>query len=30
VDATYIDGLLQIRMAKLPVDRIRKIDVHNG
>jgi HSP20 family protein len=30
VDATYIDGLLQIRMAKLPVDTTRKIHVHNG
>ncbi|PKN60963.1 MAG: heat-shock protein Hsp20 [Deltaproteobacteria bacterium HGW-Deltaproteobacteria-11] len=30
VDATYIDGLLQIRMAKLPLEKIRKIYVQNG
>jgi len=30
VDATYIDGLLQIRMAKLPLDKTRKIHVQNG
>ncbi|MCX5858068.1 MAG: Hsp20/alpha crystallin family protein [Deltaproteobacteria bacterium] len=30
VDATYIDGLLQIRMTKLPVDKTRKIPVQNG
>ncbi len=30
VDATYIDGLLQIRMAKLPLDKIRKINIQNG
>jgi HSP20 family protein len=30
VDATYIDGLLQIRMAKLPLEKIRKIQVQNG
>jgi len=29
-DATYIDGLLQIRMAKLPLDTTRKIYVQNG
>jgi HSP20 family protein len=30
VDATYVDGLLQIRMPKLPVDVKRKIHVQNG
>lgn len=30
VDATYIDGLLQIRMMKLPVDIKRQIHVQNG
>jgi HSP20 family molecular chaperone IbpA len=30
VDATYTDGLLQIRMAKLPLDKTRKIPVQNG
>jgi HSP20 family protein len=30
VDATYVDGLLQIRMAKLPLDEIRRIHVQNG
>lgn len=30
VDATYVDGLLQIRMAKLPADTKRKIHVQNG
>lgn len=30
VDATYVDGLLQIRMTKLPVDITRKIHVQNG
>jgi len=30
VDATYIDGLLQIRMGKLPLDKIRKIQIQNG
>jgi len=30
VDATYIDGLLQIRMAKLPLDITRKIRIQNG
>jgi HSP20 family protein len=30
VDATYVDGLLQIRMTKLPVDTTRKIHVQNG
>lgn len=30
VDATYVDGLLQIRMAKLPLEKIRKIHVQNG
>jgi HSP20 family protein len=30
VDATYADGLLQIRMTKLPVDKKRKIPVQNG
>jgi HSP20 family protein len=30
VDATYIDGLLQIRMDKLPLDKRRKIPVQNG
>jgi HSP20 family protein len=30
VDATYIDGLLQIRMVKLPLEKIRKIQVQNG
>jgi HSP20 family protein len=30
VDATYADGLLQIRMAKLPLDKTRKIRVQNG
>lgn len=28
--ATYSDGLLQIRMAKLPLERARKIHVENG
>jgi HSP20 family protein len=30
VDATYVDGLLQIRMTKLPVDITRKIHIQNG
>jgi HSP20 family protein len=30
VEATYVDGLLQIRMTKLPLDKIRKIQVQNG
>ena len=30
VDATYVDGLLQIRMEKLPLDKSRKIPVQNG
>ena len=30
VYATYTDGLLQIRMAKLPLDKTRKIPVQNG
>jgi len=30
VDAIYTDGLLQIRMAKLPLDKSRKIPVQNG
>jgi HSP20 family protein len=30
VEATYVDGLLQIRMAKLPLDKTHKIHVQNG
>jgi len=30
VDATYVDGLLQIRMSKLPVESVRKIPVQNA
>lgn len=30
VDATYVDGLLQIRMPKLPVETKRKIHVQHG
>ncbi len=28
VKATYVDGLLQIWMAKLPMDKVRKIPIH--
>jgi HSP20 family protein len=27
IKATYADGLLQIRMAKLPLNRVRKISI---
>jgi HSP20 family protein len=30
VDATYVDGLLQIRMPKLPAETKRRIHVQNG
>ncbi|MBA4398235.1 MAG: heat-shock protein Hsp20, partial [Syntrophus sp. (in: bacteria)] len=30
VDATYVDGLLQIRMAKLPIETTRKIHIQNA